>query len=68
MNDRIHQFLARHLALEFIDPAMELELDSIDRIDLILGIEDEFEIEIDDDDIETPRTVGDIVRLIDEHL
>lgn len=43
----------------------DLEVDSIDRLDIITDVEDEFQIAIDDDRAETLRTVGDIVALIE---
>ena len=44
----------------------ELSADSLDYIDLINSLEDEFSIEFSDDDAEGIKTVGDIVKLIEE--
>lgn len=41
--------------------------DSLDVIDLAMSIEDEFDIEVPDDDIKKIITVGDIVRFIEEN-
>jgi acyl carrier protein len=41
--------------------------DSLDVIDLAMSIEDEFDIEVPDDDIKKIVTVGDIVRFIEEN-
>lgn len=41
--------------------------DSLDVIDLAMSIEDEFDIEVPDDEIKKIVTVGDIVRFIEEN-
>lgn len=43
----------------------DLGADSIDVVDLLMSIEDEFEIEVPDEDIETIRTVGELVSYIE---
>lgn len=44
--------------------AEDLGADSIDAIELIMGIEEEFDIEISDDEAMTIKTVGDLVNVI----
>ena len=44
----------------------EIGADSIDLVDLISELEDEFDISIPDDSIEDLKTIGDVVNLIDE--
>ncbi|MBQ5890462.1 MAG: acyl carrier protein [Clostridia bacterium] len=44
-----------------------LGADSLDMVDLVMSIEDEFELEVADEDIEGIKTVGDIVRYIEEN-
>ena len=41
--------------------------DSLDVIDLAMSIEDEFDIEVPDDEIKKIVTVGDIVKFIEEN-
>jgi acyl carrier protein len=48
--------------------ADDLEADSIALFELVMAIEDEFEIEIEDDSIENISTVGDIVNYLEELL
>ena len=48
------------------DLSEELSADSHDYIDLINSLEDEFSIQFSDDDAEGIKTVGDIVKLIEE--
>ena len=42
-----------------------LGADSLDVVDLLMSIEDEFEIEIPDSEIENVKTVGDLVKYIE---
>lgn len=43
-----------------------LGADSLDIVDLVMTLEEEFDTEIPDEDIENLRTVGDIVKYIEE--
>jgi len=43
----------------------DLGADSLDVVDLLMSIEDEFEIEIPDEEIENIRTVGELVSYIE---
>ena len=47
--------------------ADDLGADSLDVVDLLMSIEDEFEIEIPDDEIENIKTVGALVKYIEDH-
>ncbi|MDO4731685.1 MAG: acyl carrier protein, partial [Clostridia bacterium] len=44
----------------------DLNADSLDVVDLIMSLEDEFETEVPDSDIENIKNVGDIVSLIEK--
>ncbi|MBQ2444505.1 MAG: acyl carrier protein [Clostridia bacterium] len=44
----------------------DLGADSLDVVDLLMTIEDEFEVEIPDTEIENLKTVGDLVKYIEE--
>ena len=46
--------------------ADDLGADSLDIVDLVMTLEEEFDTEIPDEDIENLRTVGDIVKYIEE--
>lgn len=46
----------------------DLGADSLDIVDLVMSLEDEFDTEISDDAIENLRTVGDVVKFIEDHL
>ncbi|MBM7562003.1 acyl carrier protein [Fusibacter tunisiensis] len=43
----------------------DLGADSLDMVDLIMSIEDTFEIKVDESDASTIKTVGDIVKYIE---
>ncbi len=46
----------------------DLGADSLDIVDLVMTLEEEFDTEIPDEDIETLRTVGDIVKYIEDRV
>lgn len=45
----------------------DFEADSLDLADLVMTLEDEFHLEVPDEEIENFRTVGDIVRYVEEN-
>ena len=46
----------------------DLGADSLDVVDLVMSVEEEFDIEIPDDQVEKIKTVGDIVKFIEEKV
>lgn len=44
----------------------DLGADSLDVVDLVMAIEDEFSVEIPEDEVENIKTVGDIVKYIED--
>ena len=52
------------LEASFVD---DLGADSLDVVELIMGLETEFDIEITDEDAEKISTVGDAVEYIKSH-
>lgn len=72
--DRINSVLVAKLCIDAdrIAEASRLEVDlgatSLDLVETIMSLEDEFEIEISDRDAETLHTVGDVMALIREKL
>ncbi len=44
----------------------DLEADSLDAVEIIMNIEDEYDIEIPDEDAEKFQLVGDIVKYVEE--
>ncbi|MBQ5315095.1 MAG: acyl carrier protein [Oscillospiraceae bacterium] len=49
------------------DIQSDLGADSLDVVDLIMSLEDEFEMEIPDEAVENIKTVGDIVSYIEDN-
>lgn len=47
------------------DIAADLGADSLDVVELLMTIEDEFDIEIPDEEIENIKTIGDLVKYIE---
>lgn len=46
----------------------ELGADSLDLVELIMIAEEEFEVEIADEDVESLTTVGDVVEYINDRV
>ncbi|MBR6479333.1 MAG: acyl carrier protein [Clostridia bacterium] len=69
--EKIRAMIAEQLEIEeesiTMDSALieDLGADSLDVVDLVMSIEDEFEIEVPDEAIENMRTIGDAVRFIE---
>lgn len=62
--------------LESVDPSEitedsnlveDLDADSLAVVDLVMSIEDAFNVEIPDTEVENLKTVGEIVQFIEEH-
>ena len=70
--EKIRQILCDQLDLEEESVTMnsniteDLGADSLDIVDLIMSIEEEFDLEFKDDQIDKIKTVGDIVSFIED--
>ena len=71
--EKIRRILCDQLDLDEDKVTMEsdivedLEADSLDVVDLVMTIEDEFGLEVPDEEIENFRSVGDVVRYIQKN-
>lgn len=71
--ERIRELLAEQLEIEEDKITMDsdilddFEADSLDVVDMIMTLEDEFSVEIPDEEVENLRTVGDVVRYVEEN-
>ena len=71
--EKVREILCDQLDLEEDSVTMEsniiedFEADSLDVVDLVMSLEDEFSIEIPDEQIENVKTVGDIVHYIEDN-
>lgn len=45
----------------------DLGADSLDAVEVIMALEDEFDISVDDDALQTIKTVQDLVEYIEAH-
>ncbi len=46
----------------------EIDADSLDIVELVMALEEEFDLEISDQEIENIKSIGDIVRYIESKL
>lgn len=44
----------------------DLGADSLDLVDMLMSLEDEFEVDVPDEDVEKIKTVGDLVKYIED--
>lgn len=56
-----------HLVTEDASISGDLGADSLDLVDLSMSIEEEFNLEVPDDVLDHIRTVGDIVKFVDDN-
>ena len=70
--ERIKKIVVEHLDVDaekvtenasFID---DLGADSLDNVELVMAVEEEFGVEIPDDAAETIQTVGDAVKFVEK--
>ena len=72
--EKIKSIIVEQLSVEESAITMEtslmkdLEADSLDAVEIMMAIEDEFDVEIPDEDAEKFQSVGDIVRYVDEKV
>lgn len=72
--EKVRGIIADKLSIDEADIKMEtsfiddLGADSLDIVELMLALEDEFEIEISDEEAENISTVSDVVEYIKEHI
>ena len=71
--EKIKELLAQQLDASADDMSMDTDIandlgaDSLDVVELLMAIEDEFEVEVPDDKIEVIKTIGDLVKYIEEN-
>jgi acyl carrier protein len=72
--DRIREIIAEQLSVEDIEKITletsltnDLEADSLDAVEIIMALEEEYDIEIPDEVAEEFKTVGDIVKCVEDY-
>ena len=71
--EKVRDILVEQLDVEEVKVSMEASImddlgaDSLDIVDLVMSLEDEFGVEIPDDQVENIKTVGDIVKYIEDN-
>ncbi|WP_018132887.1 acyl carrier protein [Effusibacillus pohliae] len=71
--DRVKKIIVDRLGVDESAVTMEasfkedLGADSLDVVELVMELEDEFDLEISDEDAEKISTVGEVVQYIESH-
>jgi len=71
--DKIREIIAEQLGVDSEDITMntnmmkDLEADSLDAVEIIMAIEDEFELEIPDEQAEQFQLVSALVKYVEEN-
>jgi acyl carrier protein len=71
--ERVQAIVAERLGVDEDKVTMDAEFigdlnaDSLDLVEVIMAMEQEFDVEIKDEDAENIRTVADAMQYIDEH-
>lgn len=70
--EKLQEIIADKLGIEPEEIKMEsdlkedLEADSLDVVDIVMSIEEEFDVSVGSEDEESLKTVADVVRFIEE--
>ena len=73
MLERIKEMVAENLGCEVETLSAEtsfkedLGADSLDLFELVMALEEEYEVEIPTEDLENIATIGDVIAYIEEH-
>ncbi|MFY9213746.1 MAG: acyl carrier protein [Tissierellaceae bacterium] len=73
--EKVKNIIAEQLGVDDVNSITEqtsliedLEADSLDAVEIIMSLEDEFDISIPDEEAENFKNIGDIVNYIDENI
>jgi acyl carrier protein len=74
MFERIKEIIADQLGIDDTEEITtttslvdDLEADSLDAVEIVMALEDEFDIEIPDEEAEQFKNIGDICKYIEEN-
>ncbi len=74
LGERIRSIVADQLGVDLVEIRPDSSIlddlcaDSLEIVELMMVLEDEFEIEVPDDAAEAIRTVADVERYVSEHV
>lgn len=72
--EKVKEIIAVQFNVDIKNLSMEtsftdnLNADSLDLVELVMAIEDEFDLEVEDDEMESIKTIGDVVENIENAL
>ncbi|HJG96900.1 MAG TPA: acyl carrier protein [Romboutsia timonensis] len=74
MFEKVKSIISEQLSIDNVDSITldtslteDLEADSLDAVEVIMALEDEFGIEIPDEEAEHFKTIGDICKFIENN-
>jgi len=73
VNDKVLEIVAERMGVKKEDISEQtsfvndLGADSLDQVELIMEFEDQFDLNIPDEDAEKIATIGDAIKYIEEH-
>lgn len=74
VDDKVREIISNRLGVKFTDTTPhvllmeDLDCDSLDKVELVVELEEEFDIEIPDEASERMHSVGDVVRYVEEKV
>ena len=74
LSDRIQTIVADQLGVEISEVTKDASIlddlgaDSLDVVELVMTLEEAFDIEVPDEAIEEMRTIGDVQRFVESHV
>lgn len=74
VSGKVREIVASQLGVEESEVTPEASIlddlgaDSLDVVELVMALEEEFDLEVPDEDVETLRTIGDVARYIAERV
>ncbi len=74
LSDRVQSIVADQLGVELVEVTNDASIlddlgaDSLDIIELVMTLEEAFDIEVPDEAVEEMRTIGDVQRFVESHV
>jgi acyl carrier protein len=71
---RIQSIVAEQLGVDIADVTKDASIlddlgaDSLDVVELVMTLEDTFDIDVPDEAVEELRTIGDVQRFVESHI